>query len=324
MALTTQYSVLDGRCLLERHWESQLDIVRFVEQATAWQLWPSKQRIFFPSWHHVSSYSAKIPRPDAALETILNRLDGIVDPECQSAIEMVARIARAIGEKILLPPALDIQRRRTMGRSGYAVNIHKVNRGQLSTAWKRIHREHLPDSTGVITLVLCTDYTANATYLEAQYTTAATIALAQKIEETGRQCEIWASILTQDAHKMRQHIAPEHPSMFHELDHIVVKRPGESLTAPGMAALCSLGYLRSLFFQVWTMLEASIGPMGNFGKATNKKQVYAALSTYIARQGISQESVLMGADELDHIETLSGAVAWCQRQIDTLRVQAAS
>lgn len=324
MALRTQHSTLDGQCLIERHWESQLAIVRFVEHATQWQLWPSKQRIFFPSWRHVSAYSAKIPRPDYSLDTILNRLDGIIDSECQNAIDTVTRIARAIGDCIVLPPALDIHRRRTMGRSGYAVNIHKVNRGQLSTAWKRIHRENLPDSTGVITLVLCTDYTANATYLEAQYTTAATIALAHKIEETGRQCEIWASILTRNAHTMRQTIVADHPATFHELDHIVVKRPGEALTAPGIAALCSLAYLRSLFFQVWTMLEASIGPMKDFGKATNKKQVYAALSAYIVRQGIPQESVLMGADETDHIEALHGAVAWCQRQIDTLKTQAAS
>ena len=324
MALRIQHSTLDGQCLIERHWESQVDIVRFADQATQRQLWPSRERIFFPSWHHVSGYTAKIPRPDSSLNLILNRLDGTIDPACQSAMETVARIARAIGDRILLPAALDIHRRRTMGRSGYAVNIHKVNRGQLSTAWKRIHREHLPDSTGVITLVLCTDYTVNATAPAAQYTTAATIALAQKIEETGRQCEVWASILTRDAHRMRQSIAPGHPGAFHELDHIVVKRSGEALTAPGIAALCSLAYLRSLFFQVWTMLESSIGAMGNFGSATNKKQVYAALSAYIARQGIPQESILMGADETDHIEALPGAVAWCQRQIDTLRVQAAS
>lgn len=323
MALIIQHSTLDGQCLVERHWQSQLDIVRFVDHATQYRLWPSRERIFFPSWHQVNSYSAKIPRPDWSLNLILNRLDGMIDPECQSAIETVTRIARAIGDRILLPPALDIHRRRTMGRSGYAVNIHKVNRGQLSTAWKRIHREHLPDSTGVITLVLCTDYTANATDPAAQYTTAATMALAQKIEETGRQCEIWASILTRDAHRMRISLVANHPAMFHELDHIVIKRPGEALSAPGIAALCSLAYLRSLFFQVWTMLEQSIGPMGNFGKASNKKQVAAALAAYIVRQGIPPESVLMGADETDHIEALPGAVAWCQRQIDTLKGQAA-
>ena len=324
MALRIQHSTLDDQCLVERHWESQLDILRFVDRATQCQLLPSRERIFFPSWHQVGSHGQKNPRPDYGLHTILDRLDGIIDPECQEAIDTVGRIVRAIGDRILLPPALDIHRRRTMGRAGYAVNIHKVNRGQLSTAWKRIYREQLPDSTGVITLVLCTDYTANATYPAAQYTTAATLALAQKIEETGRQCEIWASILTRDAHRMRTSIVPEHPAAFHELDHIVVKRPGESISAPGLAALCSLSYLRRLFFQVWTMLEPTIGAMGNFGKATNKRQVYQALSAYIARQGIPQESVLMGADETDHIEALPGAVTWVQRQIDTLKVQAAS
>lgn len=322
--LKTQHSTLQGQCLIERHWEHQVDIATFVEQSVPYQLWPSQHRLFFPLHTFVDTHWADKPTTDDQLDIILNRLQGILDPQCQEAVDTVARLARAIGDRVTLPPALDIQRRRTMGRSGYAVNIHKVNRGQLGTAWKRIYREHLPDSTGVITLVLCTDYTVNATHASAYYTTAATLALAQKIEETGRQCEVWASILTHDAHRMRKHILPDHPQQFHELDHMVIKRPGEAISAPALAALCSLSYLRNLFFQVWTMLDTTIGPMGNFGSATNKKQVFRALSAYIARQGIAAESVLMGADETDHIAALPGAIAWVQRQINTLKAQAAS
>lgn len=314
MALRIQHTTLGTTTLIERHWESQYDIAAFV----------------LPSWHHstfspIRTYFRKGTDPASLVEssttlgTIVNRLSGLIDPLCQESMVAVERITQQLCHKIQLPPALDIRRKRTMGRAGYAVNIHKVYRGQLATAWRRVEREHLPDASGVITLVLCTDFTANAIEAGAHYTTAATLALARKIEETGRRCEIWASILTHEAHRMRKHILPGHPTRFHELDHIVVKRAHEELAAPGLAALCSLSFLRNLFFHVWDLLDTTIGPMDNHGKATFKADVLRMLTPYVARQGIDQASVIMGADELDHIYNEAQAVAWCQHTINTLK-----
>jgi hypothetical protein len=315
MSLHIQQSTLPGGItLLERHYDSQVDLANYV--LTSWVA--SDRRTKEPLWCHNS-----MTRPDALLSshilaTACNRLHGYSDADCDASMAAVREITRRIVERVGVIPALDVHRKRTVGGSGYALNIHKVNRGQLSTAWKRTTREQRVGNTGVVTLVLCTDYTSSATYAMAQYTIGATLALAQKIEETGRRCEIWASILTHDAHNMRAHIVETCPQHFDELDHLVVKKAAEDLNTPTLAALCSLSLVRGLFFQVWRMQRDSIGPMDNYGCATDKHAVLQRLAPYLTRQGIPLASVQMGADESDYVHNLDTAVAWVSRRLQAL------
>src|SRR5207247_7348297 len=131
-----------------------------------------------------------------------------------------------------------------------------------------------------VTIVLCLDYSSDATDIQAQYTAAATLALARKIEETGRRVELWASILTHDAHHMRQsfegisYLRADAPQQFDELDHCVVKRADEQLQGPAIAALCSMSLLRHVYFQVWKLQYLTLGFMQNYGSATDKHEVY--------------------------------------------------
>ena len=327
--ITTHCSRLDGGIvLLERHYPSQHELACAVLES--WVACQVKSRQ--PLWRHYAGTSPlETPETDNALALACQRLQGIIDPQCQAMVDTVTNLARSIARQIMPPPSLDVHRIRTTGRSGYALNIHKVNRGQLSTAWKRTLRENRLGETGIVTLVLCTDYSSNAISPTAQYTMAATLALAAKIEETGRRCEIWASILTHQAQRMRQGVHDAQPALvegcppvFDELDHLVVKRATESLQAPAVAALCSLSYVRSLFFQIWRMHRDTIGPMRNYGSATNKGQVLARLAPYLVRQGIPLPSVRMGADETDNLTSQAAARAWVIAQLATLRSSSAT
>ena len=310
MAVITQWSNLGTTQLLERHYDSQKDLAEYLMQSQVYNL---QTRTIL--WRDTLGTDPGELLGSYQLTRACDRLLGIVDSDCQASMDTVTAITKRVTNKVQSLPALDVHRRRTQGRSGHTLNIHKVNRGQLSTAWKRTVREHSIGQTGVITLVLCTDYTSNATYEAAQYTIAATLALANKIEETGRRCEIWASILTHDAHRMRSSIVPGHPKMFDELDHLIVKRAQESLTAPGMAVMCSLDLVRKVFFQIWQQQRDTIGRIVNHGRATKKQQVRIRLEPYLLRQHIPTESVYMGADENDHIHSEGLAVSWVTREL---------
>ena len=326
MLLEHTISTLGATPLIERHYDSQKTLAHYVLQShVASSLEPGD--VGAPLWRQYAQDSgAPVDVTlDSGLTRIIPRLLGQIDPQCQEAMASVHAIAKAIQQRLRIPPGADVHRKRTMGRSGYALNIHKVNRGQLGTAWKRTLREHVLRETGVVTIVLCTDYTASAVSVTAQYTIGATLALAQAIEATGRRVEIWASILTHNAHRMRRRflsdtadLVPGCPATFDELDHLVVKRADEPITSPAVAALCSLDLVRSLFFQVWRMQRETIGTLHNYGAATNKADVYQRLLPYLTRQGIAPSSVLMGADETDHIRSLETAVAWAQRQLTTV------
>jgi hypothetical protein len=321
-AVTMHRSTLPGgKALIERHYDSQIDLARYVLQS-----WTADDRASrLPLWR---AYRDNDPGKDEpvshlALHVACTRLLGTIDPQCQAMVDEVSAIVAQLARATVLPPSLDVHRKRTMGRSGYALNIHKVNRGQLSTAWKKTVREHRAGHTGTITLVLCTDYSSNASHAAAQYTIGATLALAQKIEETGRRCEIWASILTHDAQDMRtrkgtSYLVSSCPARFDELDHLVIKRAEEEITAPTLAAVCSLSFVRALFFQVWRMQRASIGVMQNFGDPTNKAQVYARLLPYLSRQGIPHTSVSMGADQGDGIYNQQSALMWIRTKLHQL------
>ncbi len=330
MSVTMHHSTLPGgKALIERHYDSQVALARYVMQSWTADEWSTKQ----PLWR---SYQDADPGKDepltnTTLHVACNRLLGHLDPQCQAMVEAVQAIVRQLARATVLPPSLDVHRKRTVGRAGYALNIHKVNRGQLSTAWKKTVREHRVGETGTITLVLCTDYSSNASSASAQYTIGATLTLAQKIEETGRRCEIWASILTHDAHTMRQRyhspvldLVPGCPQPFDELDHLVIKRAEEEMSAPTLAAVCSLSFVRALFFQVWRMQRESIGTMHNFGDPTNKHQVYARLVPYLMRQGIPVASVSMGADQNDGVWSEQTALTWIRAQLHQLLVPGAA
>lgn len=322
MTTTLIISPLGTTTLIERHYDSQQALARYVMQSWTGSRISTRE----PLWRQ---YDRAEPGQDAlytkrSLHQACNRFHGILDEACTQAMAAVNSIAEQIGKQIRLLPSLDVHRKRTQGRNGYALNIHKVNRGQLSTAWKRTVREHRVGETGTVTLVLCTDYSSDADDETAIHTQAATLALARKIEETGRRVEIWASILTHNAHTMRKAITgPGCPHTFDELDHLVLKRADEDLSGPALAALCSLSLVRQTFFQVWRMQLERIGPIDNYGEATNKHQVYQALVPYFTRQGIPLASVHMGADETDRIRDIPKAIAWCEARIQALVPQGA-
>lgn len=307
----------DGtRVLVERHYDAQKDLAAAVLGSMAWT---SKTDVewFYPEIDYATGERRGEYVGSGSLQLAVRRCLGVIDTACADSIRTVEAIARQIGDGIPPLPGLDVHRKRLQGRRGYKINPHKVLRGQLSTAWTRVQRETHLQATGIVTLVLCTDYTASATSAGAQHTIAATVALARKIEESGRRCEIWASILTHDAHRMRyrgsvSYLAAGAPAEFDELDHVVVKRAEEDLSAPCLAALCSLSLVRALFFQIWRLQYGTLGFLCNTGSATDKDEVHARLQAYCVREHIAPESVLMGADENDNLHSVPRAVAWVQ------------
>lgn len=305
----------DGtRTLVERHYDAQKDLAAAVLGSMMTDM-HSEHIWFYPEIDYATGTRRGEYMESGSLTLAVRRCLGLIDTACADSIRTVEAIARQIEDSIPPLPGLDVHRQRLQGRRGYKINPHKVLRGQLSTAWTRVHRETQLQATGIVTLVLCTDYTASATSAGAQHTIAATLALARKIEESGRRCEIWASILTHDAHRMRyrsgtSYLAPGAPAEFDELDHVVVKRAEEDLSAPCLAALCSLSLVRALFFQIWRLQYGSLGFLCNTGSATDKAQVHARLQAYCLREHIAPESVLMGADENDNLHTVPRAVAW--------------
>jgi hypothetical protein len=319
-----QSTLPHGTTLVERHYSSQQDIVRAVMGA---------HNATDDTWYSVrcSGPAGEGPMlPESRYETnwrlnrACKRFLGIFDDDCLEAMRTVDAIADKITRQLKPLPGLDVRRQRTRGRSGYAINPHAVLRGQLSTAWKRTERITQLKASGVITLILCVDADAGVTSYEAQCTAAATLALARKLEEHGRRVELWGSILTHHAHTMRQRstgqsfLRPWAPQTFDEIDHCILKRAEDTLAGPAIAALCSIDFLRVVYFKIWELQYGRLGFLNNYGSATTKQSILAAMQPYLARQGIRPETVIGGADYSDYIDGIDTATAWVWQWLVTI------
>lgn len=88
--------------------------------------------------------------------------------------------------------AVDVTRRRQWGKRGSSVNIHRVNRGQLSHAWRRTERTTRLGQSGVVTLALPWDV---PWFVEAEtimHALAASLALGELLERSGKRVEVWS------------------------------------------------------------------------------------------------------------------------------------
>jgi hypothetical protein len=230
-------------------------------------------------------------------------LDGL-----QRACGVIDTLAQDLSAQI---PATSIVRQRTRGASGYALNPHRVLRGQLSTAWTRMARAPHP-VPGHGDVVLCISPGASWVTKEAGflYSSAAVAALALTLHAAGYRVAVWA--LT---HMVR---------CWHDGESgilgIALLVPGDAWQTQTLALTTQKAWHRRLQFRWMEMQQARHGGMDNaygYSAQAGTPERQQALTRFQADHGLEDAVVLDGA-HASTVNTLGAAQQWLKDTIARL------
>lgn len=211
----------------------------------------------------------------------------------------------------VIPPGVSFRRQRQWGKRGYAVNIHRVNRGQLSRAWRRTVRQRQLGNQGVITLCVNVVWSAGASHDLIHWTTAANLALAAYIEASGRRCELWAV-----AYNRLLYTSKSGPAGHG----VRLKAASEPWNTQNVALTCEPFFLRRLMFRLYEIQTPEYGNVrGGYGKVSVGDELLTACQRWASeRLQAPAETVLCGGDQSNHIDNEESAKQWLRAKINEL------
>lgn len=219
----------------------------------------------------------------------------------------IARIeALADGLAAQAPALPTIRRQRVKGASGYAINPHKVLRGDLAHAWTRMSRVSQPHGGRLARLMLCPVFSWSCSATQIEWTSASTLALAAVLEASGRSVDIWS-------------VLPLHGNYADAANNLQVnvclKASGEPWNTQNLALAADPGWLRRLHFR---MAETQPGLNSGYSKVNFQvwRECCAALSL---AQGWDPASMLHGGLETHGITTEAGARTWLKATLAHLQ-----
>jgi hypothetical protein len=229
----------------------------------------------------------------------------------QQACGVIDTLAQDLSAQI---PATSIVRHRTRGTSGYALNPHRVLRGQLSTAWTRMTRTPHP-VPGHGDIVLCISPGASWVTKEAGflYSSAATAALALTLHAAGYRVAVWA--LT---HTVQCWHDGESGMLGMQL-----LAPGEPWQTQTLALTTQKAWHRRLQFRWLEMQQQRHGGMDNaYGHSAqpHTPEREHALAQFRKEHGLEHAVVLDGA-HASMVATLESARGWLEGTITRLEMQ---
>lgn len=160
--------------------------------------------------------------------------------------ESIARIESLAADLEATVPTLpSIRRQRVKGASGYALNPHKVLRGDLAHAWTRMARVTQPHGGRIARLMVCPMFSGDTSQSQIAWTTAATLALAAVLEASGRSCELWSIVPINGCYKS---------DALHTTAAVCLKSAGEVWNTQNIALTADSAWLRRLHFRFAEML----------------------------------------------------------------------
>jgi hypothetical protein len=210
--------------------------------------------------------------------------------------EQITRIdTLAQGLDAAMPALPSVRRQRIKGPSGYALNPHKVLRGDLAHAWTRMARVTQPHGGRIARLMLCPMFAGHITQEQIEWTTAASLALAQALEASGRSCEIW-SVMP---------IFGDYTTGLETTAAVCLKGSGVPWQTQDIALSADTAWLRRLHFRFAEMLP---GLTPGYSKVDS--QVWKQRTDDLARAlGWENASVLLGFGTANGITDQTTAAA---------------
>lgn len=203
--------------------------------------------------------------------------------------EAIARIESLAASLEATVPALpSVRRQRVKGASGYALNPHKVLRGDLAHAWTRMTRVTRPHGGRIARLMVCPMFSGSTSQNQIEWTTAATLALAAVLEASGRSCELWSVVPLNGCYKS---------AALHTTPAICLKPASVPWNTQDLALTADSAWLRRLHFRFAEMLP---GLNGGYSKV-NFDTWRERLAALAALQGWDEGSVLPGFTSQDDI-----------------------
>jgi hypothetical protein len=202
-----------------------------------------------------------------------------------------------------LPPLPTIKRVRQHAAQGSRVNIHRVLRSDLAHAWTRTQRSPIPGHGGLMTLLLIQSYPSSTSHASIRWSTAASLALAQLCEQSGRRVALVAAIQGtrsfQDADACTSFTLKDyaHPWNLQEV-------------------VCTMdrAWLRRLWCRWCEMQSPHHQVQSGYGHPVSQPQSYLDLATIH-----DWPAPLVGCrPSFDHVDSQATALAWLTRQLTTL------
>lgn len=221
-----------------------------------------------------------------------------------ATIKKIDRLSSAVA-RAAAPPSEVPRRRRTVGRSGYAVRPTAVLRGDLAHSWKRTTRQLGAGHATHATVILPGRFYAGCSAEQVHWTMIANVALVQVLERQGTACDIWTvCVLTEPFEQSLNLYAAVH-----------LKTAGSAWNIQDMVPVAHAAWFRRVIFRV---MEECAGPYGGlvpgYGGGMQGTPLAAALQAWGARHGLG--TVRLGATESDQISNEAEALAWLQTHLE--------
>ena len=223
-------------------------------------------------------------------------------------VEEVNKIVNDLSEEVTPPASLTARRKRGWGASGYQINMARVNRGQLNSAWRRIERRELQMTQGhIATIVLPLEYNWMISQEEIAYCAASTLALVTALEHKGVRCHLMALKTSHNAWH-------EHPRGYKHIAMLIqLKGPDQDWNIFDAVGTMHRSVVRRLLFR---FIEKHGLVADVYGYPANSASNFdERLKRYIGVFGYSQEQLIRGVYNEEGVRDRATAIDWVNAQL---------